>query len=291
MTQNLIYHGLVSRHAPLAIDLEIMRKAGFEGLEVNAGKLKAALDAGITEAEIKDWFSNVDVPGIGFLLNIERHGADEAALVADARELFRLARLVGAKGVQVLTGPVQVETVRNHADGKETDGYTGTLGMSHDLQFEIASKNLAMLADLAAEDDLIIYFEALAWVPLNRIQDQADLIAKANRPNLKMLIDFWHCYAAGDRPEDIAHLPGDLIFGVHICDSLKHDSGLPDESILRDVPTGEGVLNLRAWTEAVKSTGYEGWWSCELFCGRQQQQNSFDVARGLHSLMRDLVLA
>jgi sugar phosphate isomerase/epimerase len=77
---------------------------------------------------------------------------------------------------------------------------------------------------------------------------------------------------------------------VHICDSRTFEGGIPVESELRDVSTGEGVLNLRNWTDAVKATGYVGWWSCELFCRKEHQANSFDVARRLHALMSDLVL-
>ena len=89
--------------------------------------------------------------------------------------------------------------------------------------------------------------------------------------------------------EDVAALPGDLIYGVHVCDSLAHPGGIPDEGILRDVPTGRGVLELQDWVDAVKATGYEGWWSCELFCRREQQQNSFAVAGRLHELMARLI--
>ena len=116
-----------------------------------------------------------------------------------------------------------------------------------------------------------------------------DLIRRADRPNLRLAVDFWHCYASGDRPEDIAALPGALIYGVHVCDSLPFAGGIPDESVLRDVPTGQGALALQDWVGAVKATGYQGWWSCELFCRKQQQENSFEVARSLHQLMAGLI--
>lgn len=105
-----------------------------------------------------------------------------------------------------------------------------------------------------------------------------------------MVIDYWHCYASGDTPDAVAKLDKSLIYGVHICDSLAFNGGIPNEAVLRDVSTGAGVLNLRDWTDAVKATGYVGWWSCELFCRRDQQDDSFAVARALHDLMSDLVL-
>ncbi|WP_186200027.1 hypothetical protein [Burkholderia gladioli] len=62
-----------------------------------------------------------------------------------------------------------------------------------------------------------------------------------------------------------------------------------DEVVLRDVSTGAGVLDLVEWTDAVKSTGYQGWSSCELFRRRQQQQNGFRVAAELKPLMTRLI--
>jgi sugar phosphate isomerase/epimerase len=58
---------------------------------------------------------------------------------------------------------------------------------------------------------------------------------------------------------------------------------------LRDVPTGSGILDLRTWTQAVKATGYEGWWCSETFCKAQQQDNGYAVARKLYSHLDILV--
>jgi sugar phosphate isomerase/epimerase len=135
----------------------------------------------------------------------------------------------------------------------------------------------------------LIYYEALSWAPLNTIDKQLRTIEKAGRNNIRLVVDFWHCYTSGASPERISRLNKGLIYGVHVCDSWPFESGIPVESVLRDVPTGQGVLNLKEWVDAVKSTGYEGWWSCELFCKRQHQENSYDVARELKSLMETLI--
>lgn len=284
--QQLIYHGLLSSKAPLAIDLEIMRRSGFDGIEVSAAKMQAALDAGISETELTALFDGVRVPGVGFLLDIERHGADREGLLQEAEAIFAMARIAGAEGVQVITGPVPMAAQTT----PEWTGYRGVLGLGRSEQMEILSDNLAALADRARAHGLLIYLEALSWLPLNRLADQVEAITRADRDNLRIVVDFWHCYASGDTPEDVARLDPALILGVHFCDSLQHDGGLPDEAILRNVATGQGVLNLKEWTDAVKATGYQGWWSCESFCRRQQQQNSFDVAREMHDLMRRTIL-
>jgi sugar phosphate isomerase/epimerase len=288
--QKIVYHPLVSKESTLAIDLEIMRRTGFDGIEASAAKMRAFLAAGWSEAELADLLRDVYVPGTGFLIDIERQGADEAALLREAEALFHLAQLAGAKGVQVLTGPVQVEAVIKHVQGLPSGLYEGVLGRPRPEQMAITARNLAKLADLAAGYGLLVYVESLAWSPLNTIADQVELIEIAGRDNVRLVIDYWHCYASGDTPDIVARLDSQLIYGVHICDSLEFKGGIPIETVLRDVPTGAGALSLKAWTDAVKATGYVGWWSCELFCRKQHQDNSFDVARGLHALMSDLVL-
>ncbi|MEO6300270.1 MAG: sugar phosphate isomerase/epimerase family protein [Paracoccaceae bacterium] len=288
-SQRLIYHGLVSRHSTLAMDLEIMRATGFAGLEISAAKMRSVLEAGFTEAELAEWLNGVDIPGIGFLLDIERTGHDEPALLREAEDIFHLATIAGAKGVQVLTGPVDVKAVLAHAAGTNSGLYEGVLRLPKAEQITKTATNLRNLADMAASKGLLLYLESLAWSPLNTLADQVELIDRTGRDNVRLVVDYWHCYASGDTPDAVAKLDGKMIYGVHICDSLPFHGGIPNEAILRDVPTGQGVLNMQAWTDAVKATGYVGWWSCELFCRKQQQDNSFTVASDLHRLMTGLV--
>ncbi len=289
----LIYNSTVSRHATLAIDLEIVRAAGFDGYEVAGGKLRDFLAAGFSEAELAARLAGIDVPGIGYLADVERagegEGEGEAALLGEARALFRLARIAGARAVQILTGPLQLGAVQEFAATGTTALYRGVLGRPRDRQLTETARAMARLADLAADEGLLLYLEALAWTPLNRLADQVELIRRAERANLRLVVDFWHCHAAGDSPDALARLDGRLIWGVHVCDSLPFAGGIPDEVVLRDVPAGRGVLRLRDWADAVKATGYTGWWSCESFCRRQHQDNSFAVARELRDQMRDLV--
>ena len=288
--QRILFHSLVSRHSPMMIDLEITERLEFDGIELSAAKMRAFLDAGYSETELRDRLVDFDVPGIGFLPDIERHGADEPALIAEAEALFQLADIAGAKGVQILTGPVNVQAVHEHAESLPSALYKGVLGLPLDEQIAITAQNMARLADLAAQSGLILYLEALSWSPLKKIADQVNLIERANRDNLKMVVDYWHCYVSGDTPDSIAGLDKDMIYGVHVCDSLPFAGGTPDEAVLRDVPTGQGTLDLKAWTDAVKSTGYVGWWSPELFCRRQHVGNSFAVAAELKLRLEELIL-
>lgn len=287
--QQILLHSLIAKYAPMTMDLRIAQELGYDGIELSAAKMRAFLDAGWSEAELAARLRPVNIPGIGFLLDLERHGPDEATLLKDAEALFHLAGLAGAGGVQVLTGPVDLAAARRHAAGLPVGGYAGVLGLDRADQMAISARNLARLADMAAGRGLLIYLEALGWCPLNSLADQVEMIARADRPNIRMVVDFWHCYVSGDTPERVAKLDRDLIYGVHVCDSLRHDGGLPDEPVLRDVATGAGVLRLQDWVDAVKSTGYVGWWSGELFCRKDHQDDSFKVAAGMKALLEGLI--
>ncbi len=285
--QKIILHSLVAKHSTMAVDLEIAKQLEFDGLEASGTKISDCLAAGVSRSSLGEMIGGMFIPGIGFLVDIERQDDERTQLFSDAARLFELATIVGAKGVEVITGPLSIDVVKSKALSKGL--YRGLIDRPEQEQINLTAANLRELADLAASHGLVLYLESLSWTPLNTIDKQLKVIEKAGRSNIKLLIDYWHCYTSGDTPERVARIDKDLIYGVHVCDSLKFKGGVPDEPVLRDVPTGEGVLNLQEWTDAVKSTGYEGWWSCELFCNRNHQENSFEVARQLKSLMQSLI--
>ncbi|MGY2169028.1 sugar phosphate isomerase/epimerase family protein [Pseudomonas gingeri] len=291
-TQNniLTLHSTVAKHSTLAMDIDIAQTVGFDALEINSSKLEAYLQAGYTESQLQEALRHVRVPGIGYLRDIERQGAERDELMKEAERLFQLANLAGAKGVQVLTGPINVQAVLDFQRFGKSPHYSGLLGFDQAEQYALTAKNLAALADLAGQYNLLLYLEALSWTPLNSLEHQLRLIDRTGRGNVRMVIDYWHCFTSGVTPDDVARVNKDVIYGVHVCDSLPFEGGIPNEEVLRDVPTGSGVLDLAEWTSAVKATGYVGWWSCELFCKKQQQQNSYAVARELKALLTRLVL-
>ena len=288
-TDILVLHSTVAKHSTLAMDIDIAQAVGFDALEINSAKLEAYLQAGYSELELRNLLKDVHVPGIGYLRDIERQGAERDDLLQEAERLFQLANLAGAKGVQVLTGPINVQAVLDFQRGAKSEYYSGLLGRDQAEQYALTARNLATLADLARQYDLLLYLEALSWTPLNSLEHQLQLIDRTERDNVRMVIDYWHCFTSGVTPQDIAEMNKDAIYGVHVCDSLAFEGGIPNEEVLRDVPTGSGVLDLAEWTAAVKATGYVGWWSCELFCKKQQQQNSYAVARELKALLTRLV--
>jgi sugar phosphate isomerase/epimerase len=136
---------------------------------------------------------------------------------------------------------------------------------------------------------LLLYLEPLSWTPINGLRKPLRLIEAAARSNVKLVVDYWHCFTSGVSPDEIAQLDKELIYGIHVCDSLAFSGGIPIETQLRDVPTGQGVLNLSEWTAAVKETGYQGWWAAETFSLKMQQQPAYTIARDMRRLLEKLI--
>ena len=286
----LIYHSMASRPNTLAIDIEIARSLGFDGLETSGSKIAAFLEAGFSPVELKARLDGLVLPGIGFLIDLERRGDGGRQMLREAEELCALAAAAGAKGIEAITGPLDIRVFEAGAAERHPNLYRGLVDLPTEAQLELTAANLRAVAEIAASHGLLVYLEALSWTPLNTMDVQLQVLDRCKRDNVRIVIDFWHSYTSGDTPERIARLDKDLIYGVHLCDSLPYAGGIPNEPILRDVPTGQGVLDLASWVDAVKSTGYTGWWSCELFCKRQHQDDSFAVARDLKALMERLIL-
>lgn len=286
----LIFHSMASRWNTLAIDIDIARSLGFDGLESSGAKIAAFLDAGFSKTDLRDRLADLCVPGIGFLIDLERQGKRRGDMLREAEELCQLAVSAGARGIEAITGPLDLRAFEPGAARCYPQLYRGLIDLPEEEQTTLTAANLGAVADIAADHGLIVYLEALSWTPLNSMDAQLRVIDRCGRDNVRLVVDFWHAYTAGDTPDRIARLDKNFIYGVHLCDSLPYLGGIPNEAALRDVPTGSGTLDLKSWVDAVKATGYTGWWSCELFCRRQHQDNSYAVARDLKILMERLIL-
>ncbi|MCB6184429.1 sugar phosphate isomerase/epimerase [Leeia sp. TBRC 13508] len=287
---SIILHSTATKYLSIEEDLKIATELGFDGIETSKFKVQSYLETGKTKVDLSALLKNYYVPGFGFLIDIERHGADSVSLFNEAESLFETAHLIGAGGVQILTGPVDVNAVLEFKQFGKSERYTGVLGLSKEEQHKITAANMRKLADMASDYGLILYLETLSWAPVSGISQSVALINQAERDNLKIVIDYWHCYTSGVTPEEVSKLDKNLIYGVHVCDSLPYGGEVPNEEVLRDIPTGEGVLDLKEWTDAVKSTGYNGWWSCELFCKKQQEEDGRTVAQSLKTTLENLII-
>src|SRR5262249_16955151 len=135
------------------------------------------------------------------------------------------------------------------------------------------------------------YLEGLVFTPLCRLDQQLEVLAETACDNVGLVLDFYHLWGSGTRPEEIARVNKDLIFCVDFCDSLdRFDEGGDGGQRGRDVGTGGGRIPLKEWVEAVKATGFDGVWRCELLSPKYWELDPWQTARDLKSFLEYLLV-
>ncbi|GAC1328275.1 MAG: bifunctional sugar phosphate isomerase/epimerase/4-hydroxyphenylpyruvate dioxygenase family protein [Chloroflexota bacterium] len=131
---------------------------------------------------------------------------------------------------------------------------------------ERAAAQLRALAECAAERNITIAYEALAWGTYVRTYGQAwNLVKRAAHRALGVCIDSFHTLALGDSLDGIQDIPGDRIFFLQLADAPKLQMDpLSWSRHFRCFP-GQGELDVTTLVQAVLEAGYGGPLSLEIF--------------------------
>jgi sugar phosphate isomerase/epimerase len=282
MNSTASFHGTTIR------DIAVAKAANFDAVELQTPKLFRFLDAGYTAKDLLPLLDGFPVSGVGAIQE-----APDKEFVRDATRLAEVAQTLGAPYVQMCTGPVDVRVVKEYRAGTLSPDdlrYRGALGLNDKDALEQTARRVALAADIAADHGVGLYLEPLAWSPVNRVAQALQIFETIDRPNAKMCVDFWHFWASGDTPADVAALPGELIAAVHVCDGLHVPAGeVPDQSTSRNVWTGAGDIPLQEWVDASKATGFDGWFCSEIFCNKVAELDDVLVASTLRNTIHMLL--
>ena len=130
-------------------------------------------------------------------------------------------------------------------------------------------------------------YEALAWGRhVNDHRDAWEVVRRADRPNVGLILDSFHTLARGIDPDTIRRIPGDRIFFVQLADAPLIGMDLLYWSRhFRNMP-GEGDLDVTGFMRAVMAAGYAGPVSLEIFNDQFRGGNRRTIAAdGYASLM------
>jgi sugar phosphate isomerase/epimerase len=274
-------HNLVAKHANLLTTIRIAREAGYSGVEIDGAKLRRHLAQGFDVASVRSALESTPPVGLSYVQDIERQEPDQyRSLIEECQSTCDLAEQIGCSMVQLLTGPLD-------ASGP----YKGLGDRSWPEQRKLTAKNLTALADIGKSHNVRFYLEALTFTPLNRLDQQLELLAETDRDNVGLVLDFYHLWGSGAQPDEIARIDKRQIFCVDFCDSLDHfgERGDPDQRG-RDVWPGGGRIPLKEWADAVKATGFDGVWRCELLSPKYWELEPCDTARDLKRFLEYLLL-
>jgi sugar phosphate isomerase/epimerase len=276
----IAHNGTSTMFCSLLMDIQIAKQTGYDAIEIVGAKLERYLEQGLAINDLLLHLQGLPPVAVGYVQDIERQEPVEyAALLDECEQMCSLAQQLNCPSVQLLTGPLT------------SGSYKGLHGLPWPEIRRLTARNLAVLADIGARYNVGFYLEPLNYAPLGTLQQTLELLEATERDNVGMVIDFWHMWDSGATPEEIARLDRNLIVGVHFCDSREQHGQRGDEQMWgRAVWTGGGNIPLKEWVDAVVATGFDGWWSCELFSPRHWELDPWVTAQLLKDTLRYMLL-
>lgn len=149
--------------------------------------------------------------------------------------------------------------------------------------------DLHELGELAAAHGKRVGYEGLAWG--RHVFDHRDawaLVRDVDHPAIGLVLDSFHSLSRAVPSASIGEIRADKLFLVQVADApliaLDH---LNWSRHFRCMP-GQGDFALAEYAAAIRRTGYQGWWSLEIFNDRfragSASQVALDGLRSLHLL-------
>jgi len=277
----IAHNGNSSMPYPYLMDVRIARETGHDGLLVVGEKLRRYLAEGFRPEQAAEALGGFRVFGINNIRDIERSSAaGRAALLAETEAMCELANAIRCPSIQLLTGPLEPAGPYREPLEKDLD--------------DLARQTVANIRDIGAigrRYGVDFYIEPLAWTPLGDLTRMLRVLDDAAQDNVGLAIDFWHLWNTGVGPDDVARIDGRLIRSVDVCDSIGPPGALAGaDQRGRRVWTGAGSIPLKEWVDAVRATGFDGTWSCELLSPQHWQLDPWQTAHDLRQLMNYLVM-
>lgn len=252
-------NGATIMRSSLADDAEIAAECGFGALEVWAGKVAGyererplkALGERLRALGVQPWCIN-SIEDITLL-----DAAGRRELLAELARTCEMARAIGAASIIVVPGR------HDHVDS------AAAIADAVDV--------LRQMSDTAGDIALAFEFLGKPGCDVPTLDMAIEIVEKVGRPNVGMVIDTFHFYAGGSALADIARVPVDKLFVVHVngCEDLPPGE-LTDAHRLYP---GEGVIPIDAILREIRRIGYDGVFSVEIFRPEYWGQDARLVAR------------
>jgi sugar phosphate isomerase/epimerase len=269
-------HGMCSLHNNIVSDIRLAKETGYQGLEIHTDKLWRYIHAGFTSQDLKARLEKADITPTA----IDIIGSVEASDKATQQKVFKEVEILCAFAKDIGAPTIQL------------NAFEALNGLSVEDNIKITAQNIQHIADIGKEHGIRFQYEGAAWTPIAKLSDYFRLYDAVGRDNFGFVLDTWHFWASrGASPEDMAKIDKSLIYNVHLSDGKRPASGQPwvDEKELRGYILGEGDIPLQEWVEAIKSTGYDGFYSGEFLNDQLWESDHYDIAEAMLNGMKTLV--
>ena len=139
--------------------------------------------------------------------------------------------------------------------------------------------DLAEAAERAGARGLRIGYEALAWGRhVNDHREAWGLVRDVDHPALGLVLDAFHSLARRIPSSSIGDIRPEKLFIVQVADAPLIDMDYLGWSRHFRCMPGQGDFPLDDWAEAIRRTGYDGYWSLEIFNDRFRAGSASGVA-------------
>ncbi len=126
-------------------------------------------------------------------------------------------------------------------------------GENRERQLDMNREFFGRLLRVAEEYDVIIDLENLPFprLPISRTNEVLDFVKDMNSPRMRMCLDTGHCSFYNDSPAESVRMIGkEYLTTLHV-----HDNDGPHD---RHWEPGHGIIDWRAFSQALHDIGYEG---------------------------------
>lgn len=241
-------NGATTMSADLATDIRAAHQGGFDVIEIWAAKLWDYL-ASHSISELKQLFSmhGVAAYSINSLENITFRSADEERDLLD--RFMQLCHIA-----HELECPLIVAVPSSRPPDVADETIT-----------EESVRVLVRLGERASPYGVKVAFEFLGFpgCSVRTLAHSWEILQRVNHPTVGLVLDTFHFYVGGSSLASLRMLTPDRIFVVHINDAEDRPRAeLQDEHRL--LP-GRGILPLREIIAGLRSIGYDGVISVEIF--------------------------
>ena len=230
-------------------DILLAAKAGFRHIELRKEKLLNFLQRGGTLTGLKTLLEDNDIKPmcINALADISFHKGQARITVQELCHFLCYAgQFVGCPDLEVIA-----------AFGAPTDD-------REEVTAETAGV-LTELSKIAADYHMRLALEYMG-VPKNSVRTYAhamEIVERTGADNVGLLVDTWHHFAGGSKPEELLGPGSNKIFTVHIGDA-------PDKAPLtlrrnECIWPGDGAAPIPEMLRNLQKVGYEGIVSVEIF--------------------------
>ncbi len=271
-------NGATTLKADRATDIAVAGKAGFDFVEIWAGKLIEYLQRGGLPALRRDLRRAGVAPAT--LNSVERITFNDPSghirMLEEFQRLCRVAEAIGCETVLVVPSP-RPKGVTTAAIERES------------------VRILRELSRLATPYGVRLAYEFLGFADctVNTLDQCAAIVEKVARPNVGLVLDTFHFFAGGSTLASIRQTDPRHIFMVHVNDVERVPRRAMHDA-LRLYP-GKGIIPLRAIFAALGAIGYAGKVSVEIFRPQYWAKPPLQVARAARAatvaLLRETGLA